>query len=62
VLIVIMVFLYDGNAQRRAAYHEEGRAMAAGGESPAFPVPPIDLPHYHGDLETTSTTKEVTGV
>jgi NADH-quinone oxidoreductase subunit H len=67
-LIVLMVFLYDGAAQRRAAFHEEGRAQAAGGESPAFPVPPIDLPHYHGlltedhgDLETTSTTKEVTG-
>ncbi|HEY1624746.1 MAG TPA: NADH-quinone oxidoreductase subunit NuoH [Streptosporangiaceae bacterium] len=67
VLIVIMVVLYDGNAQRRTAFHEEGRARAAGGESPSFPVPPIDLPHYHGltdqhgDLETTSTTKEVTG-
>jgi NADH-quinone oxidoreductase subunit H len=66
-LIIVMVVLYDGNAQRRAAFHEEGRAQAAGGENPAFPVPPLDLPHYHGlteqhsDLETTSTTKEVTG-
>ena len=66
-LIIVMVVLYDGNAQRRAAFHEEGRAQAAGGERPAFPVPPLDLPHYHGlteqhsDLETTSTTKEVTG-
>jgi NADH-quinone oxidoreductase subunit H len=66
-LIILMVVLYDGAAQRRAAFHEEGRERAAGGESPAFPVPPIDLPHYHGlldqheDLETTSTTKEVTG-
>ena len=54
LLIVIMVVLYDSNAQRRAAYFEEGRVQAAGGQSPSFPVPPIDLPHYHGlglDLE-----------
>jgi NADH-quinone oxidoreductase subunit H len=77
VLLVIMVVLYDGNSQRRAAYHEEGRAQAGGGENPSFPVPPLDLPHYHGlteqysDLEpageasakvdAASTTKEVTG-
>ena len=66
VLIVIMVVLYDSNAQRRAALHEEGRVQAAGGESPAFPVPPIDLPHYHGvGLEALpardDSTKEVTG-
>jgi NADH-quinone oxidoreductase subunit H len=71
LLIVLMIILYDGNAQRRLAYHEEGRAMAAGGENPSFPVPPLDLPHYHGDLTAsgasvtvdtaTSTTKEVTG-
>jgi len=76
VLIVIMVVLYDGNAQRRSALHEEGRSQAGGGENPAFPVPPIDLPHYHGiglaqaglesvPLETVPTsdgsTKEVTG-
>jgi NADH-quinone oxidoreductase subunit H len=66
-LIIVMVVLYDGNAQRRALAYEEGRAGAAGGDNPAFPVPPLDLPHYHGlieqhsDLETTSTTKEVTG-
>jgi hypothetical protein len=40
--------------------------QAAGGESPAFPVPPIDLPHYHGvGLEALpardDSTKEVTG-
>jgi NADH-quinone oxidoreductase subunit H len=61
VLIVIMVGLYDGNAQRKAAYFEEGRAQAAGGENPSFPVPPIDLPHYRGVLDDNTSTKEVTG-
>jgi NADH-quinone oxidoreductase subunit H len=68
LLIIIMVWLYDSSAQRRAAYHEEGRVLAAGGESPAFPVPPVDLPHYHGiglEIDAVSTrdgsTKEVTG-
>jgi NADH-quinone oxidoreductase subunit H len=69
LLIVVMVVLYDSNAQRRTAYFEEGRVMAAGGESPSFPVPPLDLPHYHGltehydvELDTASAdTKEVTG-
>jgi hypothetical protein len=30
----------------------------------AFPVPPIDLPHYHGvgiDNQTQASSKEVTG-
>jgi hypothetical protein len=30
----------------------------------AFPVPPMDLPHYHGvgiDYQTQASSKEVTG-
>jgi NADH-quinone oxidoreductase subunit H len=36
-------------AERLAAEAEEDR-MAVGGEppAPAFPTPPMDLPHYHG--------------
>jgi NADH-quinone oxidoreductase subunit H len=60
-LIVTMVVLYDANAQRKAAYFEEGRLEATGGESPSFPVPPIDLPHYRGILEDNTSTKEVAG-
>ncbi len=48
VILVALVALWDAAAQRKAAEHEAGRAHAAGGEQPAFPVPPLDLPHYHG--------------
>jgi NADH-quinone oxidoreductase subunit H len=67
VIIVVLAGMWDQMAQRRQAHYEAGRAQAYGGERPAFPVPPIDLPHYHGigldnavDLEGTST-REVTG-
>ncbi len=67
VIIVALAGMWDQMAQRRQAYYDTGRAQAGGGERPAFPVPPLDLPHYHGvgiddgvDLQGTST-KEVTG-
>ncbi|HZR47979.1 MAG TPA: NADH-quinone oxidoreductase subunit NuoH [Streptosporangiaceae bacterium] len=61
VIFVALLLMWDNGAQKRAARFEEGRTAAAGGENPAFPVPPIDLPHYHGvGLESTSS-KEVTG-
>ncbi|HEX6522599.1 MAG TPA: NADH-quinone oxidoreductase subunit NuoH [Streptosporangiaceae bacterium] len=60
VTLLGLVLMWDSAAQRKAADFETGRAHAAGGEHPAFPVPPLDLPHYHGiDVETS--TKEVTG-
>jgi NADH-quinone oxidoreductase subunit H len=62
VLIVVLAWMWDSMSQQRAAEYEAGRAQAAGGEHPAFPVPPMDLPHYHGQgLESTTSTKEVTG-
>jgi NADH-quinone oxidoreductase subunit H len=49
VLILLgLLVMWDNGAQKRAAQFEEGRTGAGGGESPAFPVPPMDLPHYHG--------------
>ena len=78
VLLIIMVMAWDSGAQRRAARNmpagpapgsaEPGLPDTLGppGES-AFPVPPLDLPHYHGigvqdGPQTTATsTKEVTG-
>jgi NADH-quinone oxidoreductase subunit H len=87
VALLTMLFLGDAAAQRRAQAAEEAAAQAglppegtagepgAAGGGPAFPVPPMDLPHYHGvgvDVspselapeesgEPRATTKEVTG-
>ena len=74
VLILALVTFWDNAAQRRAAdlapepplVPDEDEEGAAEG----FPMPPLDLPHYHGlDLAGTASisspyddaTKEVTG-
>ena len=69
VLILALITMWDSAAQQRAARFaaaEEADLAEAGTTGPAtgFPVPPLDLPHYHGvgasdDNETSS--KEVTG-
>jgi NADH-quinone oxidoreductase subunit H len=51
ILIVILVMLWDSSAQR--GERERTAALAPPGEAlekrePTFPVPPLDLPHYHG--------------
>jgi NADH-quinone oxidoreductase subunit H len=89
VALLTVLFMGDAAAQRRTQAAEEAAAEAAvpvhagaaPGEpgpaagGPGFPVPPMDLPHYHGigvDVspseitpeesgETRATTKEVTG-
>ncbi len=63
-------------AARAAEAEEENAAAHEREHGPAFPIPPLDLPHYHGigpgvaglpaeapaaGSEDTSTTKEVTG-
>jgi NADH-quinone oxidoreductase subunit H len=63
-------------AARRAEAEEESLAAEVAEHGPAFPTPPMDLPHYHGiglgdpaavpaapgaDGADASTTKEVTG-
>jgi NADH-quinone oxidoreductase subunit H len=89
VALLTLLFMGDAAAQRRAQAAEEaaaqtglpvraGRTAAEAGPAdggPGFPVPPMDLPHYHGigvDVspsevtpeesgESRATTKEVTG-
>jgi NADH-quinone oxidoreductase subunit H len=79
VLILALITMWDSSAQQRAARYaatgDAARAEDEGSEraevpatgqvtATAFPVPPLDLPHYHGagaraDNETSS--REVTG-
>jgi NADH-quinone oxidoreductase subunit H len=80
VLILALVTFWDSAAQRRAAElaPDEPRSESGDEEQPGvvrgFPVPPLDLPHYHGlelgdtapvpvsrTLGDAQTTKEVTG-
>jgi NADH-quinone oxidoreductase subunit H len=55
VLIVILFLTWDSAAQKRALRYAEPPAGAdpdsvgeAGATERAFPVPPLNLPHYHG--------------
>ncbi|MBV9383640.1 MAG: NADH-quinone oxidoreductase subunit NuoH [Streptosporangiaceae bacterium] len=81
VLIVILAWAWDSGAQRHAARlaggYQEGAAepaVADGGDAAqSFPVPPLDLPHYHGigvrggaepgsgAITGSGASKEVTG-
>jgi NADH-quinone oxidoreductase subunit H len=83
VLIMALAWMWDSAAQQRAARIAAGDAAAeqleAGVRGPregavsAFPVPPLDLPHYHGigieggiglDAgagDTGTSSREVTG-
>ena len=56
VLILVLVWMWDSAAQQRADRYaaaettdvsEAGQAVAMGPDT-HFPVPPMDLPHYHG--------------
>ena len=74
ILILALVTFWDSAAQRRAAELAPDPPPAPdeeeGGVMQGFPVPPLDLPHYHGlelgdvALESPAygdSTKEVTG-
>jgi NADH-quinone oxidoreductase subunit H len=76
VLILGLITMWDSAAQQRAARYAspeeaagaEGEAVEgaerAGLSAPAtgFPVPPMDLPHYHGvGIGNETSSKEVTG-
>ncbi|MBV9092768.1 MAG: NADH-quinone oxidoreductase subunit NuoH [Streptosporangiaceae bacterium] len=72
VLLIIMVMAWDEAAQQRAARNAPTEAspqpaVAGPGQpaAPAFPVPPLDLPHYHGTGvepgNSATPAREVTG-
>ena len=50
VVLLAIAWAADSAAERRRRLRTEGPEPppAAGGEGVAFPVPPMDLPHYHG--------------
>jgi len=70
VLIVLMAGFYDNGYQKHLAriapappveeedewdYDEDGELVKLEKPVPRFPVPPLDLPHYHGlDLGGTA--------
>jgi NADH-quinone oxidoreductase subunit H len=65
VLIVILVGFWDNAAQNHAAKvgpqepvtpETQARAAEEAGTGVRFPVPPLDLPHYHGVVEDESGT------
>jgi NADH-quinone oxidoreductase subunit H len=62
VLILLLVTFWDNAGQRRAAElaPEEQAAPEEDGTVEGFPVPPLDLPHYHG-LELARGEREITG-
>ena len=64
VALLALLFMADTAMQRRqeaaagiaaADEAEAGSALAPADDSVAFPVPPLDLPHYHGIGVTVST-------
>ncbi len=68
LIVVAMAWMWDTAAQQRAARYAVPEAAPDGGEAAAttpasaFPVPPPDLPHYHGvGLDHETSTREVTG-
>ena len=69
VLILALITMWDSAAQQRAARYAAAESAAeteAGTTEPGtgFPVPPLDLPHYHGvgvENQTQASSKEVTG-
>jgi NADH-quinone oxidoreductase subunit H len=82
VLILVLAWMWEGAAQQRAArntptrvddFADTGESSEVASSASAFPVPPLDLPHYHGlgldagaDFEAdvphpAASTKEVTG-
>jgi hypothetical protein len=70
VVIVVLVWMWDSAAQQRAARYatpeeaadQPGQAGPAAAAASSFPVPPMDLPHYHGaGIDHEASTREVTG-
>jgi NADH-quinone oxidoreductase subunit H len=66
VLILVLAWMWDSSAQQRAARYampeEDAEAIEKGHTATGFPVPPRDLPHYHGiGIGKETSSREVTG-
>jgi len=69
VLIIVLASMWESAAEQRAARYaaaDSASAAEAGRDVPfgasTFPVPPLDLPHYHGvGLDQETSSREVTG-
>jgi NADH-quinone oxidoreductase subunit H len=78
LLFVLLVTFWDNGYQKHLAriapepaiadedefdYDEDGELVKVEKPVPRFPVPPLDLPHYHGveRSDAPGVTKEVTG-
>jgi len=66
VLILVLAWMWDSAAQQRAARYAmpeaDAEAIEKGQTAAGFPVPPRDLPHYHGiGIGNETSSKEVTG-
>jgi len=69
VLILVLAWMWDSAAQQRAmryASQEDSAEEAEAGQvaygAAAFPVPPMDLPRYHGiGIDNQTSSREVTG-
>jgi NADH-quinone oxidoreductase subunit H len=72
VILVVLFGMWESTGQQPARDGaEDGAAEAAEARGPAeaegpregtaFPVPPLDLPHYHGVGNAGASTREVTG-
>ena len=69
VIISVLAWIWDTAAQERAARYAPAAAddgepgpETATADGTSYPVPPLDLPHYHGiESESQTSTREVTG-
>jgi len=66
VLILVLAWMWDSAAQQRAARYAmpeaDAEAIEKGQTAAGFPVPPRDLPHYHGiGIGNETSSKDVTG-
>jgi NADH-quinone oxidoreductase subunit H len=70
-VLLVLAVAWDFASERSASQRADAEAESVERDTSSFPVPPMDLPHYHGELgqpdlgsaraETESAVKEVTG-
>jgi hypothetical protein len=52
----------EASAEEAEGAERAGVAAPAGATATAYPVPPLDLPHYHGvAVGNETSSREVTG-